>query len=105
MILVRMVFQTQWGKSQEVAEEFKQSMEWMRSITGHTGRVRILTDLSGAFNRVVQEIEYESLAEAERARAALFSSSEFQQRQMDSPLPLESGYTEFFTIEATSDGQ
>ena len=103
MILVRMVFQTQWGKSQDVAEEFKQGMEWMRRITGHTGRIRILTDLSGPFNHVVQEIEVESLAEWERRRVALFSNPEFQQGQANSELSFESGYVEFFTIEAISD--
>ena len=102
MILVRMVFQTEWGKSQAVAEEFKQGLEWIQRATGNTGQVRILTDLTGAFNRVVQEIEVESLAEWERGRAALFSDPEFQQRQAASALPFESGYVEFFTIEASS---
>ena len=103
MILVRMVFQTQWGKSQEVAEQFKQGMEMIQRVHGKAGQIRILTDLSGTFNRVVQEIEVESLAVWEQSRTAIFSDPEFQELQANSPIPFESGYVEFFTIEATSD--
>jgi len=101
MILVRIVFQTKWGRAQEVVDEFKQSEAMMRRVTGSNGRVRILTDLSGPFHTVVQEIEVESLAEWERQRAAMFSDPEFQQRQASSDLPFESGRLEFYTIEAT----
>lgn len=107
MILARMVFQCRWGKSGEVAREFVENMEMVRRLFG--GRIRILTDLSGGFHRVVQEIEVESLAELEQGRAALFSSPEFQQRQAQmmeeyglSEPPFESGYVEFFTIEGES---
>jgi hypothetical protein len=72
----------------------------MRRITGSTGRVRILTDLSGPFNTVVEEIEVASLADWERQRAALFADPEFQQSQAVSDLPFESGRMEFYTIEA-----
>ncbi|MCB0193467.1 MAG: hypothetical protein KDJ65_16080 [Anaerolineae bacterium] len=100
MILVRMVFQVKWGKVHEVVNEFKQIEEMMRRVTGSNLRVRILTDLSGPFNTVVQEIEVESLAEWERQRATLFSDPEFQQRQAVSEQPFEAGSIEFYTIEA-----
>lgn len=105
MILVRLVFQAKWGRVDEVVEGFKQSEEMMRRITGSNSRVRILTDLSGSFNTVVQEIEVESLAEWERQRAAMFADPEFQQSQTSSDPPFESGRTEFYTIEADLETQ
>ena len=64
-------------------------------------RVRILTDLSGLFDTVVQEMEVESLAEWERLRAEIFSNPDFQQSQASGELPFESGRTKFYTIEGT----
>lgn len=100
MILVRLTFQVKWGRVQEVVDGLKQSEAMMRRISGANSRVRILTDLSGPFNTVVQEVEVASLAEWERQRAALFADPEFQQREASIEPPFESGRTEFFTIEA-----
>jgi len=100
MILARIVFQAKWGQAQAVVEEFKQSADVMRKIAGPNTRARILTDLSGPFDTVVQEIEVESLTEWERLRTAMFSDPEFQQRQTGDP-PFKSGSMEFYTIEAT----
>ena len=105
MILARMVFQAKWGKAGEVAESFKQNAEIMRRLFGSNVSVRILTDLSGPFDTVVQEMAFESLAEWERFRAALFTNPEFQQLQGRSESPFRSGDLEFYTIEATFDGQ
>jgi hypothetical protein len=101
MILVRLVFQTKWGKAQEVIDGFKQNAEMMRRIVGPNVRARILSDLSGPFHTVVQEMEVESLAEWERIRAATFANPEFQQAQASSEQPFVSGRTEFYTIETT----
>jgi len=97
MILVRFVFQTKWGKANEVVAAFKETQK----IFGEQfGRSRILTDLSGPLHTVVQEIEVESLAEWERRRAELFSQSEYQERQARAVELIESGRAEFYTIEA-----
>ncbi len=101
MVLVRFVIQAKWGKAQEVVDGFRQNAEMMRKIAGPNARARVLTDLSGPFHTVVQEIEVESLAEWERIREAMFSSPEFQQTQASMELPFESGSTEFYTIEMT----
>ena len=53
MIMVRIVLQAKWGRVQEVVDEFKQSEAMIRRITGSNTRFRILTDLSGPFNTVV----------------------------------------------------
>ncbi len=97
MILVRYVFQVKWGKAHEVVEAFKKA----EAIIGEKyGRVRILTDLSGPFNTVIQEVEVESLAEWEGHRAEVFALPEFQQMQADTFDLIESGRAEFYTIES-----
>ena len=101
MIVVRIVFQTKWGKAQVAVDEFKRAAEMMRRVTGPNAHVRIYTDLSGPFHTVVQEIEVESLAKWEQLRAAMFSSPEFQESELSTGLPYESGRTEFYTLEQT----
>ncbi len=104
MILVRLVFQTKWGKTDEVVAAFKEETELLRRFLGPNGRARVLTDLSGPFHTVVQEMEVESLAEWERLRTAMFADPEVQERQADPERPdspLLSGSTEFYTIEMT----
>ncbi|MGH2543747.1 MAG: hypothetical protein ACRDIB_13165 [Ardenticatenaceae bacterium] len=101
MILVRFVCQATFGKASEVVAGFKQSGEITRTLVGPNVRGRILTDLSGPFDTVVQEIEVESLAEWERLRTAIFSNPEFQEVESALPNLIESGQTEYYTIEAT----
>jgi hypothetical protein len=106
MILVRLVFQTKWGKADEVVSMFKKEAELLRRLLGPNTRARILTDISGPFHTVVQELEVESLAKWEELRTAMFSDPEVQERQgePDGPaIPLLSGQTEFYTIEMTLD--
>jgi hypothetical protein len=100
MILVRYVFQTKWGMADAAVEEFKKYAEPMKKMFGTKTRVRVLTDLSGPFHTVVQEMEFESLAEWEKARLAMFASSEMEEMGEGAENPFESGYTELFTLEA-----
>jgi hypothetical protein len=101
MILVRFVCQAKFGKASEVVAGFKQSGEIVRTLVGPHVRARILTDLSGPFDTVIQEIELESLAEWEQFRAVIFSNPEVQEAEAGLPHVIESGRTEFYTIEAT----
>lgn len=101
MIVVRTVFQTKWGKAQEVVAGFIKSGEAAQKILGQSIRARIMTDLSGPFHTVVQEIELENLAAWESIRSQMFSSQEFQQSQSNIDQYLEGGYTEYFTLEKT----
>jgi hypothetical protein len=80
-------------------KEFAGAVEMMQRITGTKSHVRILTDLSGPFHTVVQEIEVESLAQWEKFRAAMFSSPEMQNSQSGMEMPFEGGRTEFYTLE------
>ena len=67
MVLVRIILQAKWGKAGEVVERTKPSVDAVAAEFG--GNMRILTDLSGPFHRVIEEIEVESLGEWERSRA------------------------------------
>ena len=99
MILVRLVLQAKSGKAGEVVDRFKQNAELMQRILGADVRARILTDLSGPFDTVVQEMEVESLAEWERLRAAIFANPEFQEAQASGESPIVSGRADLYTIE------
>jgi hypothetical protein len=101
MILIRFVCQARFGKAGEVVAGFKQSGEIARTLVGPNVRGRILTDLSGPFDTVIQEIEVESLAEWERLRGVIFSNPQLQEAEAGLPDVIESGQTEFYTIEAT----
>lgn len=101
MILVRFVCQARSGRSSDLVAGFKQSLEVAGTVVGPKVRARLLTDLSGPFDTVVQELEIESLAEWERLRGVLFSNPQFQEAEAEMPDVIESGQTEFYTIEAT----
>ena len=105
MILVRMVFQAKWGKAGAVAASFQENAETMRRVIGPNVPVRILTDLTGPFDTVVQEMTFESLAEWERIRTGMFSNPEMQQMSDNSESPFKSGQMEVYTIEATFGGK
>ena len=101
MIVVRFEFQAKFGKAEEVVNGFKEGAEMMRRIAGQNAKVRLLTDLSGPFDTVVQEVELESLAAWEQLRAKIFSDPEFHDAQDGGESPLASGRTEFYTLEAS----
>jgi hypothetical protein len=100
VIIVRFVCQAKFGRASEVVAAFKQSREIARTLAGPNVRSRLLTDLSGSFDTVVQEIEVASLAEWERLRAVIFSNTEIQDAESALSGVIESGRTEYYTIEA-----
>ena len=101
MIVVRFVFQAKSGKAGEVVKGFQEGAEMMRRIAGPNAKVRLMTDLSGPFDTVVQEVELESLAEWEHLRTKIFSDPDFQNAQVAGESPIASGRTEFYTLEAS----
>ncbi len=100
MIVVRMVFQAKFGKGGEVVAQFKRGQERIHEIIGDRARARLLTDLSGQFDTVVQEVEVESLAEWERIRATLFSDPRFREMQPSAPGLIEGGRMEYYNLES-----
>lgn len=101
MVLIRFVCRARFGQANEVVTGFKQTQEIIGSVVGQSVRSRLLTDLSGPFDTVIQEIEVESLAEWERLRTVIFSNPQVQEAEAALPGVIESGQTEFYTIEAT----
>ena len=100
MIVVRLLMQAQPGKTQDMVNRFIEGADMMRRIAGPNAKLRMMTDLSGPFDTVVQEIDLESLAEWEKLRAKMFSDPEFLESQAVNESPYVTGRTEFYTLEA-----
>ena len=103
MILVRTVFQTKWGKADELVASMKEMMTGGPAPEPGplANKTILLTDLSGEFHTVVMEAQYESMAAWEQFRAQMFSGSDSQSQDdgnMDSLII--SGRQEFYTVEA-----
>ncbi len=101
MVLVRLVFQAKFGKAADVVAGMKQMVGEIQSSGGHARHIRILTDLSGRFDTVVQEMEYESIDLFLQDLAAMAGAPESQsQADRGQGLELmEGGYKEYYTIE------
>lgn len=93
MILVRLTFRVRQGKIRQMVDAMKQG------TADAPNRPRILTELSGPFNTLVMETRYDSLAAAEQWRNAFFQSQDFKDREDAVPDAVESGSTEYYTIE------
>ncbi len=97
MVRVRFVLQVKWGKSDEVAQVMSEAMAAMAQDFD-VSNVHILTDLSGSFHRVVEELDVESIGVWEQNRGKIFSHPAFTKSMARIDGLLESGYAEFFTI-------
>ncbi len=100
MVLVRLVFQAKLGRAADVVAGMKQMGDEMQSTgRGHARHVRILTDLSGRFDTVVQELEYESIELFLQDLAAMSSAPASQADRGQGMELFEGGYKEYYTIE------
>ncbi len=95
MIVVRDVFQAEYGKGGKLVALFKEAREkWSAAYAD-----RILTDAGGSFFTVVVETEVESLAAWEDRAADIFAQPEFGDWfERMTPL-IESGRREFYNLE------
>ena len=100
MIVVRTVLQAKFGKAGELAANFGKVAEQLSKDMGAEGKWRILTDLSGPFDTVVQEIEVENLAAWEASRAKLFQQPAFRESFAVMQELVVSGRNELWTLEA-----
>lgn len=100
MILVRTVLQAKFGTGGNLAATFTKASGAMMVESGTARRWRVLTDLSGQFDTVVQEVEVESLAEWETFRARLFELPAFRDSMASMQELVVSGHNELWTIEA-----
>ena len=98
MILVRNIFRCKFGKAGELARLFQETREqW-----GPVGRLpmRVLTDLSGPFDTVVTETVVASIDEYNRLLQERFADAEVARRLAPMGDLVESGWREYYTIEA-----
>ena len=99
MILLRTVLHANFGKGGELAAEFTKMVGAMNAEMDAPIRWRVLTDLSGRFDTVVQEIELPSLAAWEESRPRLFASPTFRESFGRVQALIGEGRTELWTIE------
>ena len=98
MLLVRQVFQARYGRGAELVALFQEFNTRMRE-GGETGpRVRIMTDASGPFFTVINEIEVENFAAWEGAFGEAMAQP-WMDEWFSRMIPLvESGAREFYNI-------
>ncbi len=99
MIIVRTVMQAAFGRGGELAAEFVRAAGPMQEQLGSRGRWRVMTDLSGPFDTVIQEVEVESLAAWEQERARLFGLPAFRESMGRMQGMIVSGRNEYWTVE------
>jgi len=100
MIVVRTVLKAKFGTGGKLAESFSRTTTSMMAEMGTRRRWRVLTDLSGPFDTVVQEVEAENLAEWETMRARLFGLKAFRDSMATMQELVVSGQNELWTVEA-----
>jgi hypothetical protein len=98
VILVRMVFQCKPGKAQEMVRGFKA----MADLAPAMSHVRVLTDLSGPFDTVVEEVQAESIDAFLRASEAMFADPRWGAAMAQYAENVEKGSKEYYTIEYDS---
>ena len=96
MIVIRDVFQAQYGKGGDLVNLLKQAQNQWPDLYAY----RILTDMSGTFFSVVTETEAESLGEWERRIAEVFSQPDFGKWFAKMTPLVSSGRREFYNVEA-----
>jgi hypothetical protein len=102
MILVQTVFQAKFGKAGELAGLVRDLQSRLGPELGFRNHWRVLTDLSGAFDTVVLEVEAASLAEWEQLRPRLFAVPAFRESFARMAELTASGSNAFWTIEGES---
>ena len=99
MIVVRTVLQAKFGTGGRLAATLSEASGPMMKESGTPRRWRVLTDLSGSFDTVVQEVEVESLAEWETMRVRLFELAAFRDMMAGMHESVVSGRNELWTLE------
>jgi hypothetical protein len=101
MIQVRLVFQAKFGKAANLVALMKEyDPAQLPPGVPRPRSVRLLTDLSGRFDTVVQELEFDSYEAWQKNMAAMSADPRAGEMMAPSLELIEGGYKEFFTIEA-----
>jgi len=75
MLVVRDVFQAKYGRGDELVALFKEARQKYPEFAKH--HARVLTDASGPFFMVIQELQVENLADWEKMRDSIFQQPDF----------------------------
>ena len=97
MIVERLVFQAKYGKADELVKIIKEGRKLMVKNGYPDGR--ILTDLTGRMFTIVWESEFPGMAAYEKMRSKVFKLPEFGPWFNKMQPLIESGTTEFYTVE------
>lgn len=99
MIVVRNVFQLEFGKAKEAIALMKQGLVLQKRALGDVEfSTRLLTDVSGPFYTLVLEVTVPSLAALEASMPRAFADKEFQANYQKMAALVRSGYREIFTV-------
>jgi len=93
MILVRNCFTAKPGNASKLAGMLKEA-----AAAGELPKFRVLTDMSGDFNRVVLEWEAENLTELENRLKEYATNSKFREKMAGYTELWNTGYREIFQI-------
>jgi hypothetical protein len=96
MIVVRNTFQVKFGRMKEALPLMQENLARAKSAGHRTGR--LLTDLSGSFYTLVLEIEYDNMAEAEKAGSAVMKLAGWQETYQKFSALVDSGRREIFSV-------
>ncbi len=96
MIVVRNVFQLEFGKARE-ARVLVAEMQTL--VKKHGGRSsKYLTDLTGAFYTLVMETSYKNLSEYEKESEEVMGKEDFEKWYKKFIPLIKSGYREIFSV-------
>ena len=98
MILVRNVFQVQFGKSKEAVALWMEGLAVQKRIGFNAKSTRLLTDLVGNYYTIVFEMTFESLADFENAGKTVMAKKEWQDWYARIVPLTQSGHREIFNI-------
>jgi hypothetical protein len=73
-------------------------MSIFERILGEKRNVRLMTDLTGTFFTLVEEIDFKSVQEWEELRPKIFADPDFQKSMATIDHLIESGSTELYTL-------
>ena len=93
MLIVREVFVAKPGCASKLAALMKENVQ-----AGWVGKCRVLTDVTGDFNRVVIETEVESLAELEKRMQEYMNNKAMHEKMKGYTDMYQAGGREIFRV-------
>lgn len=96
MVLVRNVFQLEFGKAKQAKALWKEGLALDKKFGSSSGRV--LSDITGPFYTLVFEAEYKSLTDMESHVKNAFGNKEWEEWYAKFVPLVKSGHREMYTI-------